>query len=153
MKFTDLIPVVSKVAPALGTALAGPAGGIVGSLLAQIFGASHDDPQELLNRIQSDPEAEYKIKSLQVQLQQLDMQTYQTEVDDRKDARKRQVELKDHTPEVLAAAFVIIYAVIQYIAIQNPSGQDDVISARVQDIMLMIISFYFGSMHKRRKPN
>jgi hypothetical protein len=44
---------------------------------------------------------------------------------------------------LLALLFLIIYAIIQWQAIHNSSGQDDVISARVQDIMVVIIAYYF----------
>ncbi len=52
----------------------------------------------------------------------------------------------------LALIFVIIYAGIQWEAIHNPGDQDDVISARVQDIMVVIIAYYFvASSRENRK--
>ena len=52
---------------------------------------------------------------------------------------------------VLALLVVLIYAVIQFMAIYNPGNQDDIISARIQDILVMIISSYFVSKNKEVK--
>lgn len=151
MSYEDLISTVSKVVPALGIALGGPAGGIVGSLIANVFGGNHDNPNELAQIIQADPEAALKLKQLEYQIAQLDLEAYQTEVEDRKDSRNMQLNLHDPIPSIIACAFVIIYAFVQCFVINHPGSQNDVISARVQDIMVMIIGFYFGSMYKRRK--
>lgn len=59
-------------------------------------------------------------------------------------------QLRDHFPDLIAAAFVLIYAFIQWHVIHHPGVQDDVVSARVQDVVVMIVSFYFGSAHKKR---
>lgn len=150
MKLSDLVPIVSKIAPSLGGALAGPAGGIIGSLIATAFGSNN--PQDLLEKINSDPEAALKLKSLEYQhedaLAKLQSINYQTEVDDRKSARVMQSTTRSYMPAIIATAFVCIYAFIQYFVISNPGQQDDVISARVQDILVMIVSFYFGSSHR-----
>jgi hypothetical protein len=154
LSIADLISLVSKSAPSLGLALGGPMGGVVGGLIASAFGADQKDHQEIIQKINSDPEAALKLRSIEYQhqqtLAQINAQNYLTEVDDRKNARQRQIELKDHVPEILACSFTLIYVIIQYFVLKHPGGQDDVISARVQDIMVMIISFYFGSAHKRR---
>lgn len=152
----DLKSIVSKVAPVLGTALGGQAGGLVGALISSAFGGNKN-PDDLAQVIANDPEAAIKLKSIEYQhmqeLERINALNYQTEVDDRKSARQMQVDSKSYMPAVLAISFVVIYACIQYFVISNPGGQDDVISARVQDILVMIISFYFGSSHnQRRKP-
>ncbi len=151
MKFDELIPKITSYAPLLGSALGGPAGGLVGSLIANVFGADSSKISDLAKKIESDPDAEYKLKSLQFQIAQINLQQYQAAVDDAKDARKRQIALHDHIPSVIAIAFVIMYAVIQYFVINHPGQQDDIISARIQDIMVMIVGYYFGSAYKRRK--
>lgn len=50
--------------------------------------------------------------------------------------------------DYLAITFVVIYAAIQWEAIRHPGDQDDVISARVQDIMVVIIAYYFVASSK-----
>ena len=53
--------------------------------------------------------------------------------------------------DIFAISFVVIYAVIQLIAIFNPGSQDDVISARLQDIMMAIIGYYYIASSKDKK--
>ena len=152
MKLTDLIDVVSKVSPIIGTALAGPAGGLVGTLIANTFGADDKNPDDILKKLQADPEAQFKLKQLELQhqeaLQQIEAQKYIAELNDVANARNRQILTNDNVPTILSIGFLIIYAILQFYAIYSPGGQDDVISARVQDILMMIIGYYFGSSHK-----
>lgn len=51
----------------------------------------------------------------------------------------------------LALMFVIIYAAIQWATIYNPGDKDDIISARVQDIMVVIIAYYFVASSRENK--
>jgi hypothetical protein len=53
--------------------------------------------------------------------------------------------------DFLALLFFMIYATIQLLAIFNPGTQDDVISARVQDVMMAIIGYYFIASAKENK--
>lgn len=57
--------IISLGAPLLGTALAGPAGGAVGALIANVFG-SNADPEAIAVAIQQDPQALLKLKELQL---------------------------------------------------------------------------------------
>lgn len=154
MSIADLAKTVSQYAPILGSSLLGPVGGIFGSLIASIFGASKEDTTDLVNKITADPEAAVKLRTLEYQhkdnILNIDNKNYATEVDDRKDARSMNVALHDHMPNILALIFIVIYAVMQYHIVNHPGSQDDVISARVQDIFVMIISFYFGSAHVKK---
>lgn len=60
-------------------------------------------------------------------------------------------ELIKLMPHILAFCFLLVYIAIQICAISHPTTQDDIISARVQDIMVMIIAFYFRVNHKDDK--
>lgn len=60
---TELVKTVVHYAPVLGTALAGPAGGAVGTLISNVFGS--EDKKELCEHIKSDPKAEEKLKKLE----------------------------------------------------------------------------------------
>ena len=59
----ELVRVVAHFAPVLGTALAGPAGGMVGALISNAFG-SHQQ-QDLVSQIKGDPDAEAKLKQIE----------------------------------------------------------------------------------------
>lgn len=155
----NLINVVSKSAPVLGAALATPLAGIGISLLASLFGADPKNTDDLLERIQNDPNAAIKIKTLEFEhqeaLEEIASTNFKNEVDDRKSARQLQADLsnngnRDFVPSVLALGFLVIYTIIQVYVILMPGSENDVVSARVQDILIMIISFYFGGMHREK---
>jgi hypothetical protein len=149
---SDLIPLVAQYSPMIATALGTPAAGMVVSLIAHAFGCDGKDVKEITSAIHDDPEAGIKIKTLQFQHQDaiasLKTTDYANEVSDREDARHREIILHDHIPAILAIGFLIIYASVQLLSTYAPHGVDDIISARVQDIFVMIVSYYFGSMNR-----
>jgi hypothetical protein len=144
---------VSQAAPLLGSALGSPLAGVALSLMSSAFGGKASTPDELLALLSSDPEAMVKLKELEFKHQeallQIDAQNFQAAVNDKDSARKMRIALKDHVPDVLAFLFLVIYAGVQYHCIQHAGTGDDMISARCQDIMIMIMSFYFGSAFKK----
>lgn len=152
----DVTNFVSKAAPLLGAVLGSPLASVGISLLSGLFNVDKADTDKLLQTMQGDPDAILKIKTLENQHQEallsIQSQTYAVEVDDRKSAREMEVSTKSNMPHYLALAFLLIYFTIQICAINHPGQQDDIISARVQDIMVMIVSFYFGSAHKVKDP-
>lgn len=59
---------------------------------------------------------------------------------------------------VLTLSFLVIYVVIQTIVLLKPELSLDIVSARLQDLMTMIITYYFlGQRHNAesfdKKPN
>lgn len=149
----DVADFVGKSAPFLGSLVSSPLGGIAISLLSSVFNVNSNDKMELLKAIQNDPESAIKIKQLEEQHQAALLQLQATldtnEVDDRKSARSREIALNDHVPTILAIGFLIVYTAIQLWAIASDDPAIDIISARVQDILIMIISYYFGGIHKK----
>lgn len=63
---SELVDIVVKYSPILGAALAGPAGGMIGRLIATIFNGK-TDAQSIITAIKSDPEAELKLKKLEAE--------------------------------------------------------------------------------------
>jgi len=57
----------ADAAPALATALGGPAAGGAAKLVAGAFGGDSDKPEDLLERVQQDPEAAAKLKRIETQ--------------------------------------------------------------------------------------
>lgn len=144
----DIVTIVSKSAPLLGTALGSPLAGMALGLIAHLFGVNSNDQNAILSALQS-PESAAKLQQLQNEhleaLEQIQATNYQTEVDDRKNARQREITLKDHVPTILSILFLISYVGIQLYIVMYPQSADDIISARLQDVLIMIISYYFGS--------
>lgn len=138
----SLSEIVSKYAPLLGSVIGGPAGGAIGTLVAAQFGADPNDAADLVKRIEGDPEAATKLMQLQL--------TYWTDLvkldnEDRANARNREIQVRDKIPAILAIGFLLIYAGIQFYAVYNADSSNDIISARVQDILMLIVAYYFGS--------
>lgn len=153
MKLSDI---VSKSAPLLGSMLGSPLAGIGVSWIASLFDADPANLQQIMDKISTDPEANLKLKTLEYahidELQKIAVTNYQTEVDDRKSARERQISLHDYVPTILAVGFLINYALVQFYCVTHPGTANDTISARFQDVLIMIISYYFGSSHKEKQP-
>lgn len=74
MNWSDIGNIVGKAAPVVGTLLGGPAGGMVGSLIANALNVS-PDPDSVNAALAADPNAMLKVQELQinakVQLEQL----------------------------------------------------------------------------------
>lgn len=51
-------------------------------------------------------------------------------------------------PDIVCVIFLLVYAFIQYDCLSNPERENSLISARVQDVMIIIISRYFRSEMK-----
>ena len=64
MKWSDIASVVGKAAPLLGTVLGGPAGAMVGGLVASALGVE-ETPDAVQAAIQADPGAAAKLLELQ----------------------------------------------------------------------------------------
>ena len=149
----EIAKIVTKSAPILGSVLGSPFASIGVSLLANLFNIDPKEKDKLLEKL-DDPTISLQLKNLenthQETLLQLISKNYETEVDDRKSARTREITLRDYVPTVLALGFLINYAIIQFYCITHNNSMNDIISARFQDVLLMIISYYFGSSHKEK---
>lgn len=149
---TNLIKLVADVAPTLATVLGSPVAGIAISLISSAFGLTSKKPEDIINAIQTTPNSQITLKQLEIEhseeLLKLATANYSTEVDDRKNARAREIALHDHVPAILAFLFVVCYAAVQLYCLIDPNTINDIISARLQDILIMVVSYYFGSSHK-----
>lgn len=70
MKWSDVANVVAKVAPMLGAALGGPAGGVVGTLISSALGVANT-PDSVAQAIQADPSSAAKLIEIQSTNQQM----------------------------------------------------------------------------------
>ena len=147
----DLIPMVSKFAPAIGTALGGPLGGMAVSALAKQFGVA-DEVEAVTKAIKADPEAEAKIK-------QLEHDKFKAILADKDSARKREMAVvqSDSAPTInkivtpalalgVTGLSFVLFAVLIFVEVK-PEAKDiliyilGVLSAAVTQIL----SYYFGS--------
>jgi hypothetical protein len=70
MDWGEVASFAKDVAPTLATALGGPAAGGAAKLLTSLFGGSKDDPEDMLNRLQQDPEARVKLEKIEKEHEQ-----------------------------------------------------------------------------------
>lgn len=152
---TNLIDFVSKSAPLLGTLLGSPVAGIGISLLASHLGVDPKTPDAILASLQNDPQADLKLKNLEdehsVEMAKVAVSQFQIEASDKSSAREMAISTHDKVPTILAIGFLLAYAAIQAYCVSHTNSTNDIISARFQDILIMIISFYFGSSHEPPK--
>lgn len=104
---------VIKAAPLLGSVVGGPVGGSIGTgvaLIAKAFGADADKPEEILDLV-SNPENYIKLKeietkheqellALSIKKEEVEIQKQKTFLDDKANARQRQVEVTKATGKV-----------------------------------------------------
>ncbi len=127
MDITDIGRVVAKFAPLLGGAIAGPGGAAIGGLVAATFGGEVEKPEELIQKITLDPDAEAKLLEIQahqkVELQRLNVQQAENALNnttqqqaiagqDRFNARQQNIALSaeahcDHTPRNLTYCILL----------------------------------------------
>ena len=81
----DLISLVGKFSPVIGSALGTPVAGALMTVIAHVFKANPTDIKDIIEKLKADPEAELKIKSMEAM------------VTDLQSARNREVAFTDAT--------------------------------------------------------
>jgi len=158
MKFKLLKNVVGNLAPTLGSALAGPMGGMAGNLVAEVLGCD-PEPKKIEQAIQNaTPEQLMELKKaekdFEIKMKELDVDIFAMETADIQDARK--AFAKDWTPRIfgLAALFGFI-GYIFLVTLQPPDANSDTIVSLVLGylggLVSGIASFYFGASNKENE--
>jgi len=170
MSLEALGSIIAKSAPLLGGVLGGPAGAAIGSVIAAKFGGSVDDPTDLINRIEGDPDAKMKLLEIQsnneVELQRIHMMMAENELKyayleienenkDRDSARQREAALaqagqRDITPAILAYLLTTgVFIALYYLFTQSvPSDNKDIIVSIVSaltTVWVAAMAYYHGS--------
>jgi hypothetical protein len=158
--FKTLESYITRVAPLLGTALGGPVGGVIGTLISSVFGVDSNNPDDLLNKVSSDPDAKTKLIALQNQhqefLQNQVLEQYKVQASDLADARSRQVQLAQMgihewiMPTLSLMSMIQFWAYIVFCKYYN-SAIDVTILTDLFAMAFMAFTFYFGSSHGERK--
>jgi len=150
----DLISMVSKFAPAIGTALGGPLGGLAVSAIAERLGVS-DEVEAVTKAIKADPEAAMKLK-------QLEIEKFKAVLADKDSARNREATIatSEKAPllnklisPALALIVVSAWVGIQFTLINSTVPQEmRELVARVlgtlDGALMVILSYYFGASTK-----
>ena len=158
MKFKLLKNVVGNLATTLGSALAGPMGGMAGNLVAEVLGCD-PEPKKIEQAIQNaTPEQLMELKKaekdFEIKMKELDVDIFAMETADIQDARK--VFAKDWTPRIFG--LVALFGFVGYIflvTLQPPDANSDTIVSLVLGylggLVSAIASFYFGASNKENE--
>lgn len=107
---------VSQGAPLLGGILGGPAGAAAGKLVAGVFGADPENPEEVMNAIQGDPEAMAKLRELEMthkhKLEELQLEETKAFLNDVSSARQREMAVVASTGKQDTHLHIIAYIVL-----------------------------------------
>jgi len=166
MDISDLKGVVGKVAPVLASALGTPAAGAAVAALCEVFGlkstGSTEDNQKALLEAVNGATADQVIamkkadQDFAVQMEGLSIKREEVASADRDSARKRESEVKDHTPRNLAYALVAgFFTVLGMMFFVNvPTSTRDLLNIMLGMLgtsFVSVITYYFGSTNGSAK--
>lgn len=159
MKLSEKVKaLLGTLAPTIGTALGGPLGGLAGNVLANALGTGDSaKAEELL--LAGKPETLLALKQAEqaflLEMEKLGLQREQLVVDDRKNAREREIKTGDMTTRNLAYITVVgFFAVLGaqfYLAFNGvviPEGAQrtiDITTGVLFGMMFAVKDYYFGS--------
>ncbi len=166
MSLEDLAKsIVKKGAPLLGSVLGGPAGSAVGGLLASVFGADPDEPDELLTKIEADPEAATKLRAIELKhrekLEELKLEEASIVLEEKKlyfadtnSAREREKAIVERTGKkdinlyvlawVVVGGFFILTGILMFKGIGNNPVLDILFGGLVSGFAT-VLGYFFGS--------
>jgi len=146
----ELLRLLGNIAPALATAVAGPAGGLVVSAIASKLGVK-DTVDEVAKAIAGDPEAALK-------LAQIDLDKLKAEYANTADARAMQVAAFNQSDVFskrftmyltafwsIAAAIYIGFITFSVIPDTNVRFADTILGFILGTVIATMLNFWFGS--------
>ena len=159
---------VSQGAPVLGGVLGGPAGAVAGKMVAGLFGADPNSPEDVMNAITGDPAAIQKIKEFEAthrqELQRLQLEETRAFLADLDSARQREVEVAKATgqkdKDLYRMAYLVLgifFAITLFLLVVIATGKNELIEELKNHPLAMIIigalisgftqvlSYFFGS--------
>jgi hypothetical protein len=140
----------------IGTALGGPFGGLAGTLLGKVLGVDATNPTEdqLAQAVQGMTPADYaKIKQAELDFKahmaELGIQEAQLTYQDRDSARKREMEVKDWTPRLLALGLTVgFFTLLAFLVFHEaPPGSRDLLNIMLGALgggWTTMLAYYFG---------
>lgn len=153
---------VAALAPTIGTALGGPFGALAGTVLGSILGVKKEDGSidsslEALEKAVKGltPEDYVKLKvaeqEFQTKMVELDIEKDKLSFNDRDSARKREMEVKDSTPKLLALLVSVGFfgLLVALMLVKDiPTSTHELLNTMVGACgtgWTMMLAYYFGS--------
>jgi hypothetical protein len=137
--------VLDVVAPTIAGALPGPLGSVAKKAVTDLLGLDPESSREEIEKelAKSDPEKLIRLK-------EMDLEFAQLAISDKDSARKRQVAMRDWTPNFLAVLVILGYGALQYVLLTRalPDANHDLIIRSIgiiEGALVTAWSFFFGS--------
>jgi hypothetical protein len=148
----SLVSILKTAAPALATAVAGPAGGMAVKLIADKLGIEDSTIEGVTAALQGNPE-------LQLKLREIDLKELEVHAKDRDSARNREmaIAVSEHAPTinkivtpllalgVVSLSFVLFTILIFVDVKENAKDILIYILGVLSAAVTQILSYYFGS--------
>jgi hypothetical protein len=148
----SLVGILKTAAPALATAVAGPAGGMAVKLIADKLGIEDSTIEGVTAALQGNPE-------LQLKLREIDLKELEVHAKDRDSARNREmaIAVSEHAPTinkivtpllalgVVSLSFVLFTILIFVDVKENAKDILIYILGVLSAAVTQILSYYFGS--------
>lgn len=154
----DWKTIVKNIAPALGTALGGPIGGIATKLIADKFlGNPNASEQEIAQAINAaSPDQLLKLKELDnnfaIEMGRQGVDLYALEVQDRSSARDREKTVKDKTPSILAfTTLILTVGLIVYFSNKGFDETEKSIIFMMIQLCTAFFMYYYGDSNRSKK--
>ena len=146
--------IVGAVAPTIGSALAGPMGGMAGDVISKVLGCENS-PKAIEKAVQNaTPEQMLELKKaeqeFELQMKELEVDVFALETADKQDARVR--FSKDWTTRIMGIATLggflgYIFLVTLQPPEQNSEALINLVLGYLGGLASAVISFYFGASH------
>ena len=111
MNWSDIKSIVGNVAPLVGTAVGGPAGAVIGSMLSQALGVDNN-PEAVSEALKADPQAMLKLKQFELENEK-DLRAHSFKVVDRELANQenaRAIHKHNPMPMIICIALTLMVA-------------------------------------------
>lgn len=152
----DAKSVLSTVAPTLASAVGGPLAGVATTAIISALGLAPDTRPEQVASIVTgasvDQLAQLKKadEEFAEKMGQLEIDASKLAVDDRSNARAREVALKDHAPMGLAALITFgFFGLLGMMAFHDvPAGNQQILNIMLGSLgagFTMVLGYYFGA--------
>jgi hypothetical protein len=160
MSLADLSKTVAKYAPLLGAVLPIPGGAVLGKVIADVFGGDVKNTEDLVKRIEGDPDAAIKIKTIEsnerIEIEKLIVLKHQVEIEnevkDRDSARKfavNDIKTARNLTYLLVVASITMILLIPFL---NPDGRETSLMAALITMLVQAakdaIRTWFGRSFK-----
>ena len=146
---------LATVAPTIAQAVGGPLGSVAYQFIAKAFGIEVKTPEQAEAAMATaTPEQLLALKAQEqaflLEMEKLGIERERLTVDDRKDARNREIQTRDKTPMILGllsvGGFFGILAVMMWVA--PPTSTHDLLMimlGSLSTITIQVYNYYFGS--------